>query len=290
MSLELTDSRGGGITKSLPDIILQILSKEHPLTVGQINKIAKREFKVKVTYQAVRKSLLMLSKKKALAQSDGGFSINKEYILEQKKIVDGFLANYFAGEEESLPLYSKNRETHTAYNFETLLQTDKFWCEIVFDWVYGLRPGDDRRFVFHGPHCWYIFGHLGTEHDFVNTLRSNKVSMHYLVDGETPLDEWTRKFYDKNGVIYRINRKKSGAPMRTAMGIFGEYIIQFDYPEGLLREMDEFYVSSKDLRSLSLEKIANTLKKKTPITFILNKNKVVADKLKDEIIEKCGGT
>jgi len=288
MALEITDQRYGSFSKTLPDMILLILAKEYPLTVGQITKILKGEFKAKVSYQAVRKSLFALAKRKILAESENKFSVSKEYLKEQKRLLDQFFANYFTAEnKEKLPLYSKKREEYTTYTFETLLQVDKFWGELVLDWAYNLKKEDDKRFVFNGPHCWYVLGHLGAEYDFLNLLKANGVTCYYLVEGKTLLDKWSKDFYQTNGAVYKINEKKNPHILRTAMGVFGDNIIQFDYPEDIFRQMEKFYSSTKSFSSLEINKIAEILKKKTSIKFIFSKNQVVADKLKEEIIAKC---
>ncbi|MFH1328215.1 MAG: hypothetical protein ABIH76_05155 [Candidatus Bathyarchaeota archaeon] len=286
MSIDVVDARYGKVKKTLPDLILIILAREYPLTVAQITKVVKKEFGIKVTYQAVRKSLFTLEDRRILDRDSGVFSVKKEYILGQKRLLDQMLGNYFTAENMGkLPLYSKGNEPYTTYNFETLLQTDKFWGEMVLDWAYNLKEGDDRRFVFHGPHCWYVFGHLGTEYDFLNLLKAHGVTSYYLVESKTTLDEWTKQFYKDNGVMYKIN-KKAKEPMRTAVGIFGEYIMQFSYPDELFDKIEKFYSSTRSIRSLDMTKIAETLKKKTSIEFIVNRNKIIADKLKEEIVSK----
>ena len=282
MALEIVDSRYGEVSKSLPDLIIIILAKEYPLRMGEINKKLKRDFNVKLSFPAIRKSLNIMTEKKILKLKDKSFSINKNYILENKRLSDQLLKNYFIGEKAEKSLPAKSKESHSTYMFENLIQADQFWTEIVLEWAYNLKENDDKRFFFHGPHCWYIFGHLGLESTFLLELKSHNIKPYYLVEGRTIIDKWSKNFYESHHVNYAIN--KNSKIFNTAIGVFGDYIIQYEYPEKLFKEMEKFYNSSKNFETMKITEIALLLKMKTNINLIVMKNKTIASTLKEEIL------
>ena len=70
MTLEIIDSRYGEYKKIVCDIIMIILAKEYPLTIGEITKQLKNNFEVDISFQAVRKSLNNMVDRKILLVED----------------------------------------------------------------------------------------------------------------------------------------------------------------------------------------------------------------------------
>jgi hypothetical protein len=282
MAVSVSDLRYGESTKTLQDIILLILAKEYPLTMGEIAKRVKKDFKTNVTFQAVRKSLLALIGRKIISEQLKEFSVNREYILEHKQLTDQLLRNYYTSEQkERLPATATTGEDHTVYMFDTLLQADRFWGEIVFDWAHNLKDSDDHQYFFQGPHMWYPFGHVGVEMDFLSELKSHGVQVLNLIENNTVLDQWVKHFYLAYGAKYAIKPKPESHA--TAIGVFGDNILQFDYPLEIMRDLDRFFSTTTDLAKLNLTRVAAIVKKKAQIKLTLMRNKVIAENLKKEI-------
>lgn len=281
MAIEIIDSRYGEVTKSLHDLIIIVLAKEYPLKMGEISKRLKKVFNVKLSFQAIRKSLNIMAERKILVIKDKAFSINKNYVLESKRLSDQLLKNYFGGEKEEKSLPTKKEESHSTYAFENIAKADQFWNEVVYEWVYNLKQDDEHAYYFHGPHLWYMFGHLDMENNFLSELRSHDVKIYNLIDGDTVLDRWARRFYEGNGSLYKVN--SAGEITRTAIGVFGDYILQYDYPEEMFRQMEDFYKKSKDFNSTDLVNIAKLLKMKANVNLIVLKNKAIAAKIREDI-------
>lgn len=280
MAIEITDSRYGKSKKTLHDIILLILAKEFPLTIGEISKRIKKNFKIKLTFQAIRKSILILKERKILEEKEKKYSIKKSYILETRQFSDQLLRNYYLGEKnKALPTWYPE-EKYTEYIFKNLLQADKFWGEIVLDWARNLKENDEKEFYFHGPHCWYPFGHLGTENDFLRELNEHGVKCYYLVDSNTRLDKWIKSFYEDCHAKYiTINNNQ----IKSALGIFGNFIIQFDYTDSIFKELDDIFKKTNNIEDISLSRIALLLKKESKVNLTVTNNKMIAQKLKNEL-------
>ncbi len=284
MSLELSVSDESKIKKTLSDGIIFILSREFPLTIGEITKRIKKHFKINPTFQAVRKAILALKERKIILLNSNLVSINKEYILEEKKLTDQLLASYFSlQKDKKSALFSEDAE-HSTYFFENLIQADSFWSELVIDWQKTLKKGDDYRFFFYGPHCWYPFGHLGLERDFLMQLRGNDVKLYYLVGNDFPLDKWIGKFYKSLKVNYKTKNEKNSTRNKIAMGIFGDFVIQFEYPKETYDLLNKIFKNSKNLESINLSELANVLKRNSKIKFTILRNNLIADNLKKEIL------
>lgn len=283
MALEIVADRYGESKKTLHDLILLILAKEYPMTAGEIVKYLRQQFNVKLTFHAIRKSLLTLVERKILDRKDKKFSIDKNYILETKRLSDQLLKNYFKTEKQEKNIVGSMVDAQQVeYRFENLLQADKFWGEVVLDWARNLKSIDDHEFFFQGPHCWYPIGHLGVESEFLNELKDYGVRCFYVIDEKSSIDQWIKGFYDDFSVHYLINPQRI-KDNRTALGVFGEYIIKFDYPDDIYNELQRFYSSSKDIASIELSIIANLLKKKSSIKLIMSKDKVITTNLKNQM-------
>jgi len=285
MTLEVIDSRYGEAKKTLHDLIIIILAKEYPLKIGEICQRLRKQFNVKLSFQAVRKSLNILTERKILIIKDKAYFINKNHILEVKRLTDQLMKNYFSGEKQvAQKEWSDVEGSYTTYTFENLIKTDQFCNEIILDWAYNLKEEDDRVFCFHSPHYWYVFGQLGLESSILTDIKANGIDAYYLADGNTLLDKWTIKFYKGHKINYKISPQKE--KLKTTMGVFGDFIVQYDYPEELFNKIEEFYTNTKNLETMDITKIAQILKFKTSITMTVMKNKTIACKLKEEILSK----
>ncbi|MBT4604590.1 hypothetical protein HOC01_03045 [archaeon] len=282
MALAVIDKRYGEATKTTHDLILLVLAKEYPLTIGQITKRIKVSFKVKITFQAIRKSLNILVGRKVLKVLGQNYQIDKNYVTELKRLSDQLMTNYYPGEDKTQKSIPKE-QVHSEFIFDNLIQADQYWSEVVLHWAYNLKEEDDHRFFFHGPHCWYVFGHLGLESEFLLKLNSLGVKSYYLIENDTLLDRWTKQFYEDHKVKY-ITKKNGSTEMKTALGVFGNSIIQYDYPEELNKSINNFYNSSKKVSSINLTKIAHALKFKVKLKLFVMKNNIIANKIKREII------
>ena len=285
MALEVINSKYSEITKNLNDLILLILAKEYPLKIGEICLRLRREFNVKLTFQAVRKSLNILVDKKILIYQDKAYAINKNFILDQKRFADTMLKNYFTGEHPVKAIdWNKSPEAPTMYTCDNLLKADQLCNEIILDWVHQRKKEDDPTFCFQTPHYWYIFGQLGVESNILEELRELGIDAYYYVDNATIIDKWTKQFYDAHHIKYVVTTKPTKT--KTTIGVFGDFIVQYDYPEDVYKIIDEFYQKTKDLSTMNLSTIAKILKTKTPITLTVMKNKLIAAKLKEEMKSK----
>jgi len=285
MALEIVDYKYSEITKNLSDLILIILSKEYPLRIGEICQRLSKEFAVRPTFQAVRKSLNTLATKKILLIENKSYRINKNFILDQKRLMDAMQKNYFSGEKPEKAInWNKSPETPTTYVCESLLKADQLCNEIILDWAHDLKEEEDHVFCFQTPHYWYVFGQLGVESTILLELQSLKVDAYYTVDNTRLLDKWTRIFYKDYNVNYYVNSKPDHT--KTTIGVFGDFVVQYDYPEDIFKAIDIFYKESKDLKTMNISKIAKILKMKTPINLVVMKNKLIAAKLKQEMTRK----
>jgi len=283
MALEVIDSRYGDYKKQLNDLILVILAKEYPLKIGEIHHKLKNEFNITLSIQAVRKSLNIMVNRRILTVKEKAYAIEKSYTLELKRLTDQILKNYFSGHKDNKSLPTQKQESISTYEFEDLIKVDQFWAEIVLDWMYNLKESDEKICLFHGPHCWYVFGHLALEYNYIVELKSHNIELYYLIEGNTEIDKWVSKFYN-NWTAYKINPQTR--EMKTVIGVFGEFIIQYDYPDDIYSRMEKFYTDAKSLESAELKSIAEILKSKTKIKVTVIRNIAMAESIKNDILSK----
>jgi hypothetical protein len=281
MAVHLQDPRYGASTKTLHDLILLVLSKEYPLRGGEIKARLQRQFDVSVSVQAVHKALQTLKERSILEEEQNRYKVRKEYVLEIKGFAEEMAKSYFPGDARAVPLRTREGHSERSFEFATLVQADKFWSEVVLEWARNLPPGEDKRFFFHGPHCWYVFGHLVLERDFLEELHRHGIRAYYLVDGQTGMDASVGRFYVAHHVRYAIG--KGEKKTQSALGVFGSSVIQFEYPAPLLKRLDAFFArEGKD----DLARIADILGEDTKIILSVLSNKTIAEKLKDEIFSR----
>lgn len=289
MALEMQDYRFGEHLKTVNDFVLIMLAKESPLTIGQVAKKLRADFKVSITFQGVRKSLHTLTRRKVLESQGTSYRISKQFILEAKRLSDQMMKNYFPGDKGTPGIRwteTSITQKQATYTFEDFIRADQFCNEIILDWAYNRKEGEDSTFCFQSPHYWYVFAQLGIESSFLLELKRLKVDAFYLCEGNTLLDKWTKRFYDTHKIRYALTKK--GERMKTTIGAFGDFIVQYDYPEDLFRQVESFYRKAASLETMNLSQIAKLSEFKSSITFTVIRNRAIAEKVKRDILSKFG--
>ncbi len=258
---------------NLQEIIVQILAKGRHITIGEITQQARKKG-AKVTFQAIRKAVLALKVKGTVQEQERRYSLSRLYIIYLKHLSDRCVETYLSGEAAKIPAYLRPEQNYTQFIFSDLILADRFWAEVVYDWI---GSAEDKGFYFNGPHCWYPFGHLGLEREFLLRIKEAGIAAYYLVDNDMPQDRTVGKFYTDHGVTYLS--RKSKAPTKSAMAVLGDSIVEFGYPQDILMRLGKIFRK----KSVDLTEIAGLLREKTEITLTVTYNKAIAEAIRESI-------
>jgi hypothetical protein len=270
-----------GVRKTSPELILLILSKEYPLTIKEIHTRLKDKFKIKVSFQAIRKTLNIMVEQNKLDQKRKEYQVSKEWIKDNKQLMDNLIKNYFTGErKEKPPKISSIGKESQVYHFENPLQTDKFFGELLLD-VASMPV--EKILCIQAMHYWYFLGHFGTESDFIQEMIRRRTKLYYVAYGESALDRLSKKFYKQHGVEFEIIKKQE-FDKYSEIGVMDDLIIEIRYPKEFVDELQSIFKRTKKLEDLDFLKFGKTIKGSYPTTLTILRNKTIANNIRESIL------
>lgn len=282
MSLEIVlPTRNKGNVK---DLVFTILTKEYPLKLIQLTNFIRKRYGKPVTFQAVRKATLQLVSENILKNNDGEFLINKEWVKESKKIIDG-LNEELNKEKNKANLESIGGEI-TVFSFNSLNNLMKFWQEIISNWYENLKKGELKVNCYQAAHVWEGLLHLDSEKKLMENLKKKGINSFILSIGNSVLDRNIQKFYKQIGVKMEINHSNSSFDRSYYVGTYGDLVIQTQYPEEVVKELDLFFRKNKTLKDLNLSELSEIVNKKREIKLTVIKNLAMAKQINQSIISQ----
>jgi hypothetical protein len=271
-----------GIGKTLPDLIMLILSKEYPLTIKELHTRLKEKYKIKVSFQAIRKALNIMVHQNKLVLKKKEYLVSKEWIKDSKQLVDKLIKNYFTGErKERPPKISSIGKESQVFQFENPLVTDKFFGELLLD--IASMPGE-KTLCIQAMHFWYFLGHFGTESDFIQEMNRRKTKLYYISYGESALDRLSKKFYKQHGVDFEIVSTEE-FDKYSEVGVIDDLIIEIRYPKEFVDELHSIFKKTKSLENLNFLKFGKTLKGPYPTSLTILRNKTMANNIRASVLK-----
>ena len=230
-----------GIKRTLPELILIILSKQYPITIKGIHIQLKQRFLVKISFQAVRKALNIMTEQGKLELENKEYRLNKVWIKEEKKSCDEMIENYFTAENrERPPTLDKIGKEVQVFHLDNSLQTDKFFGELLLDMALNC---DSSILSIQALHYWFFLGHFGTESEFLQEMMKRGTQLYYLAVGNTLLDKISKKYYQQHGINFEID-KIDEFDKYTEVAVMNDFIMEIKYPLELTDQFDKIFNES----------------------------------------------
>ena len=269
---------------NVKNLVFTILTKEYPLKIIELTNIIRKRYGKQVTFQAVRKAILELVKEEILINEDNKFSINKEWIKNTKQSIDKLYLEI--NEEKTKPksIDSIEQGKVSVFTFKSLNEMMKFWQEIVADWPKNFKKGDYNLNCYLAAHTWEGLLHPDREKDIMEKLSDLGIKSYLLITSNTPLDNYTIRFYKSLGLKTKIVKSSSFFDRNYYVGTYGDTIVQAKYPEELVKEMDNFFKNNKSIDKLNLKDLSDIVNKKIEIKLTVIKNLDMAKQINKSII------
>jgi len=282
MALEITVPQFGTKTKKTKDLIISLLTEEYPLTVKVVTNKIRKKYNVSVSFQGVYKVINQLLEEGVLVKEGKYISINKNWIINVRDFIERLQKKYF---EEVKPRGKTEVSGEIrVYTFNNLIEKDKFWCKLHEKWILEESKNDKRPTTWWGGHCWWVIAQLDNEDALVKQMIKHKTEMYWLNNSDTFLDKWAKTYYKGKYLHYKTGLKN--ADNSIYIMAIGDYIFECRYPKEIVKELEEFYKEVKDVPDMDLSGLMNILTKKINVEIIVMKNKILADRLREDILKK----
>ena len=271
--------------EGVKDLVFTILSKEYPLKIIQLTNFIKKRYGKSVTFQAVRKAVLELTSDGVLTKKEDHFSINKKWVLETKTILDELFIDLNKNLTTPKGVHSVSEEV-SVFTFHSLNELMKFWQDLIDYWFANFKDGDYHINCYQAAHLWEGLLHLDREKDLMSQLKKKGILSYILSKGNTPLDRNIRKFYKSIGIIVAINSSMSSFDKSYYVGTYGNLVVQTQYPEEIVRDLDHFFRKNKTIEKLDLKELSDIVNRKVEIKLTVIKNLAMAKQINKSIIDQ----
>jgi len=283
MSLNITLPFGKEDT--IKNLVFTILSKEYPLKIIELTNFIRKRYGKAVTFQAVRKALLELVENEVLIKNKTEFSINKEWVIKSKSVIDELYLTI--NQERITPkgIDSIKGEV-SVFTFNSLNEMMKFWEEIIDDWYKDFKRGNPNINCWQGAHGWEAILHLDTEKKIMGQLKKKGIISYAVSTGSTPLDKNLWKFYKKIGLKVRLYPSSKLIDRTYYVGTYGETIVQAQLPDKIVEKLENFFKKNKNLENLDLDELAEIVNSRQKIKLTVIKNLGMAKQINKSILSQ----
>jgi hypothetical protein len=269
---------------STKDLVFRILITDQDLKLIELNNLIKKRYGKSATFQAVRQAVNELIEDNVLEKKGKTYNINKIWVLEAKKTLSQ-IENNIINITKPVEFESIKGEFST-YKFSNLNELMIFWQHIVDEWFSNFKKGDYNINCWQGQHLWEILIHLDREKKVMEQMKKKGIKSYALIYGDTPLDNYTRRFYESINIKTRNISSHKGFDNEYYVGTYGDIIIQTKYPKKISNEINFLFQKTKSLDNLNLKKLHDIINKTIEIKLIIIKNLEMAKQINHNIIEK----
>jgi len=201
----------------------------------------------------------------------------KEYELDLKWITSlkKFTEQHLSRSNKNQTILEAINQDVSNFYFDDLASVDRFIlsvAEII---------EKSETLYFYWFHCWNPLFFSKEGYSNIKELAEN-ASLYVIIKGNTPLDEWC----GKNIKRFKQNKFKLGIKdlNMPEFLIYEDYIFQVFYPKDIVKKVNNEFRKIKKIEDLNLDKLStNVFERKTGIPIIVNKNPILAKKLKEKI-------
>jgi len=264
---------------SVKDMVFSILVDSEEKTLTELHRELKRRYRKSVSFQAVIKAVNVLFSKKVIVRDKKVYSLSKDWIFETRGFFDRLYTEHFKVKKPMKKVeYGKEVTVYTVHN---LLELDRLWNELLTNWAKG--EVKDKRNCWKGRHAWWVIPRLQEEdilHDF---MIKKEIKTYNIWTDNTPLDKLAIKYYF---------RKNEHAKVRTMLkekkdshiAAFGNNLIKFEIPHELSKKLEKIFQKTKKIEDLDAKRAIDLFKENIEIEFTVIKDRMLANKIKDEIV------
>ncbi|MFH1212093.1 MAG: hypothetical protein V1659_04165 [Candidatus Woesearchaeota archaeon] len=274
-----------GKKDNVKKIIFSILTKEYPLKTIQLTNYIRKRYAKSVTFQGVRCALLELIDEGIVVKDNNAYSINNNWVLESKRYLDELYSGLQKRTAAPKGLDSIKGEI-SVFSFSSINDLTMFWQDIMDDWLKHTSTEGKETTSYQAAHLWEGLLHLDKEKALMTQLKKKKIKAFILSIGNTPLDKNMKRFYADLGVKVSLNPSLSAFDKSYYVGVYGDIIVQTEYPKKTVSALDEFFKKNNTLENLDLKTLSDIVNQKTEAKLIVIKNRLMAKQIAQTIVSQ----
>lgn len=282
MSIKITLPFGN--KDNVKDLVFSILSKEYPLRIIDLMNFIRKRYGKSITFQAVRKAVLSLKSEGILINKENKYLIDKEWVRKSKELLETLSREL--NRESAAPREIESIEGEiSVFEFNSVNEMMKFWQDLIDDWSKNFKKGKDNINGYQAAHAWEGLLHLDREKELMSQLKKKGIKSYILSTGNKALDKSIKKFYESIGINFLIDVSTSSFDKGYYVGTYSDMIIQTQYPENVVKDLDNFFKKNKSIKNFNLKELSDIVNRKNKIKLTVIKNLEMAKQINKSILK-----
>ncbi|MBI2597907.1 MAG: hypothetical protein HYW50_01795, partial [Candidatus Diapherotrites archaeon] len=175
--------------------------------------------------------------------------------------------------KEAKKIYENKKKDKIELN--SLHESDMF----LLDFILQHLPANKETMAWQWSHYWIPLFLSKKEYQKISKI-NDKFEVYSAVKGNTAIDKWCSEFWNQNGAKTVFGKNFSSGTDTVA---FSEFVIQVHYPQELMKKLEDFFNKAKTIQEINVNQLFQTIfLEKTKIIVVVNKNKELAERIKEE--------
>lgn len=258
----------------LKDQLITALAEQPSLSAADLHRAAKEKGQ-RYSIQAVYKELRRLQKLGVVFKLGQKYGLRLPWVLAQIEQAQAMADTYV--ERPQLPTLLPNKDKKEIWHFTDLLKMNDFWSHLL---LILLQQSKKKVLLGYNPHPWFHLVQTKQEEQYIQALKRARSKLYLIIGGNTFLDKWTEKFWDKKVVAHSFAKSGFGEERATYFNVVDDYIVTVKLDQKMAREIDSIYQSNHSMDDLDLQSVLRLFRTKTKASVWLEKNPAKARKIK----------
>lgn len=246
---------------------------------GKITEASGKKYSLQGFYKELKK----LQDRGVVFKLGNKYSLRLPWVLDSLALAQVLEKNYVERPQLITILPDINKKE--IWHFTDLLKMNDFWSHIL---LILIQQSKNKILLGWNPHPWFHLVQTKQEEQYIKALKLAKSKLYLIVGGNTFLDKWTEKFWDKDTVKYSFGKSDFDAERATYINVVDEYVLTVKLDLKIAREIDEIYRNAKSMEELDLQSVLSIFQRKTKATIWLERNPEKARKIKTKFKKYWG--
>ena len=261
--------------RSTRDLIFSILSTRFPLSLMELHTELRKQTKLRISYQGVRRALLLMKRDSIVIKKNTSYLLNPTWLEAAKTSLDIAYELSKSGRERRFNLQDLSAPI-TQYTCNSLYEADNFWGDLLFSYTVSRLTTGAVTIVSLNHSAWSMLFNTGRETELFSRMERIGIHTILIFSDKSALNRNALKAYHQVGSDAYIDEHLKISP-NTHWNIIGDLVIQVQLQKDISNLICK--LARQKNNTVSEEMRALLAHKKSEVVFTLQHNKTLAEQL-----------
>ncbi len=261
--------------KNIEQYVIRCLAAQPLLTAADLHRkiiaLNGKQYSIQGLYKELRK----LHTSGVIFKLKDRYSLQFSWVLDYLSLGETLSARYIERAALSLPDVYETK----VWRFTNLLKMNDFWSHVLLTLV---QKSKHKVLLGWNPHPWFHLVQTKQEGRYIKSLKKTRSRLYLIVGGDTVLDRWTEKFWDKDVVRHSYGKSSFHSERSTYINVMDDYVVTVKLKPQMAREIDAIYSNTKSWNDLDLSSVLSIFHESTIIQFRIERNPEKAKKIETQ--------